>query len=321
MSKSKGKLPDLSARSNTYKSSAKMVNTRFYILFSTLFLSALLGILGFIGSVVGKDATIDLSTSIPEGKSQAEEVAKSFISGEKYSIGYAQSFSEEYDDYSYKSKDALSVDHLTWSRFKKTSVGENHYFTLKMNNADTSVDIENIDKPLVYDLIVVLVKENNEFYLASLPYLVKREVPPTSLFYDYGNEEKVGMLSQLSVAKIEKWAEYWAKDDRLNLQNVTSDDNVNSEYVGLGDFTVNNVKILSGTPLNLGEGGVVTNYNDWLLRVRVSLLHSSGFSTNLDVDITLTNAETSSPLIVAWGEAGIGVLQKGANSKVKSGTS
>ena len=51
------------------------------------------------------------------------------------------------------------------------------------------------------------------------------------------------------------------------------------------------------------------------------MLKLSGFSTNLDVDITLTNAETSSPLIVAWGEAGIGVLPLGANSKVKSGTS
>ena len=314
---SKKKLPDLSARSNTYKSSAKMVNTRFYILFSTLFLSAILGALGFIGSVTGKEA-LDLSDSIPAGKSQAEEVAKSFINGESYTIGFAQAFSEDYDGYSFKSKAPLNVEQITWSRFVKTSVGENHYFTLKLENNDITLDLEAKNLPLVFELIVILIEENNEFYLASLPYLAKREVPPTTLFYDYGDERVLDKLPELSVSKIEKWAEYWAKDDRVNLQNVTTDDSVNNEYVGLGDFTVSDVDILSGTPLNLKDGNIISNYNDWLLRVRVSLTHSSGFSTTLDVDITLTNAETSSPLIVAWGEAGIGVLQKGANSKVKS---
>lgn len=317
---SKKRLPDLSARSNTYKSSAKMVNTRFYILFSTLFLSAILGILGFIGSVTGREA-LDLSDSIPAGKSQAEEVAKSFINGESYTIGFAQSFSEDYDGYSFKSKAPLKVEQLTWSHFKKTSVGENHYFTLKMENNDISLDLESIDSTLVFELIVVLVKENNEFYLASLPYLVKKDLPLTTLFFDYGDEEKMTKLTGLSVEKIEKWAEYWAKDDRVNLQNVTNDDSVNSEYIGLGGFSVSKVSILSGTPLNITDSGVVSNYNDWLLRVRVSMNHSSGFSTTLDVDITLTNAETSSPLIVAWGEPGIGVLERGANSRVKSKTS
>lgn len=317
---SKKKLPDLSARSNTYKSSAKMVNTRFYILFSTLFLSAILGALGFIGSVTGKEA-LDLSDSIPAGKSQAEEVAKSFINGESYTIGFAQAFSEDYDGYSFKSKAQLNVEQITWSRFVKTSVGENHYFTLKLKNNDITLDLESIDSPLVYELTVVLVKENNEFYLASLPYLVKKELPPTTLFFDYGDEEMISNLTGLSVEKIEKWAEYWAKDDRVNLQNVTNDDSVNSEYIGLGGFSVSKVSVLSGTALNKTESGVVSNYNDWLLRVRVSMNHSSGFSTTLDVDITLTNAETSSPLIVAWGEAGIGVLERGANSRVKSGTS
>jgi hypothetical protein len=314
---SKKKLPDLSARSNTYKSSAKMVNTRFYILFSTLFLSAILGALGFIGSVVGKDV-LDLSSSIPAGKSQAEEAAKSFISGKRYTIGFAQSFSENYDEYIYESKEPLNVEQITWSRFKKTDVGENHYFTIKMKNIDNSLGIENSDPPLVFELIVVLVNENNEFYLASLPYLVKKELPPTTLFFDYGNEDILDNLSELSVAKIGKWAEYWASDDRVNLQNVTSDDSVNNEYVGLGNFKATNVEILSGTPLNVEEGNIISNYNDWLLRVRVSLTHSGGFSTTLDIDITLTNAETSSPLIVAWGEAGVGVLEKGANSRVKS---
>lgn len=314
---SKKKLPDLSARSNTYKSSAKMVNTRFYILFSTLFLSAILGALGFIGSVVGKDV-LDLSSSIPGGKSQAEEAAKSFISGNRYTIGFAQSFSEKYDEYLNESKEPLKVEQITWSRFKKTDVGENHYFTIKMKNIDISLDLDNSDPPLVFELIVVLVKENNEFYLGSLPYLVKKELPPTTLFFDYGDEQVLNNLSELSVAKIEKWAEYWASDDRVNLQNVTSDDSVNNEYVGLGSFKVTNVDILSGAPLNVEDGNIISNYNDWLLRVRVSLTHSSGFSTTIDIDITLTNAETSSPLIVAWGEAGVGVLEQGANSKVKS---
>jgi hypothetical protein len=44
---------------------------------------------------------------------------------------------------------------------------------------------------------------------------------------------------------------------------------------------------------------------------------TDGFISNMDVDITLTNATTAEPLIVGWGEAGIGVLSVGSNSREK----
>jgi hypothetical protein len=124
-------------------------------------------------------------------------------------------------------------------------------------------------------------------------------------------------LPPIAFTKIEEWAKYYLEDDRVNLQLVTPDNNPNVEYVGVGGFTSKGVEILSAVTLNNKSDGKVLNYNDWLIRVRVSMENNLGYKNKIDVDITLTDAETAEPLIVAWGEAGVGVLPKGSNSKEK----
>jgi len=313
----KSSLPDLSARSNTYKSSAKLVNTRFYMIFGALLLSALLGLLGFIGNVLSSNDSIDLSTEIPKGKAEAELVAEAFLSGKPYPIDYAKSFNAKYDEFYQVSPVAHKYDDFVWKGFKKYDFGEIHYFYIIKNNPDYDLSISEINEEKVFieELIINLIIDDN-IALAALPFIKKIYIDKTENTYDYGDEDTLSNVPDMVDVKLEEWAKYYLADDRKNLQLVTPDNDVNSEYIGLGGFVSKGVEILSATPLNV-EDGKTLNYNDWLLRVRVAMESTDGFISNMDVDITLTNATTAEPLIVGWGEAGIGVLSVGSNSREK----
>lgn len=313
----KSNLPDLSARSNTYKSSAKLVNTRFYMIFGALLLSALLGLLGFVGNVLSSNDNIDLSTEIPKGRAEAQLVAEAFLSGKPYPIDYAKSFNGKYDEYYQVSPIAYKYDNFVWKGFKKNDYGEIHYFYIIKNNKDFSFSSSDItdEKVFIEELSINLIIDD-KITLAGLPFIKKIYIDKTNNTFDYGDEETLDNIPDMVNERLEEWSKYYLADDRKNLQLVTPDNNVNSEYIGLGGFISKGVEILSATPLNIEDGKAV-NYDDWLLRVRVAMESTDGFTSSIDVDITLTNATTAEPLIVGWGEAGIGVLPVGSNSREK----
>lgn len=314
----KSNLPDLSARSNTYKSSAKLVNTRFYMIFGALLLSALLGLLGFVGNVLSSNDSIDLSSEIPKGRAEAQLVAEAFLSGKPYPIDYAKSFSKHDNEFFTKSNSIYKYDFLVWKGFKKNSYGEVHSFYIMRNNDNYIINEDKISNKIIgIELIVNLIIDNNNIFLASLPYIKKLEIPSTELTFDYGiDDNDISKLSNEALEKINQWATYYLSDDRRNLQLVTPDNRNDVEYYGIGDLNIINYKILSGVVLNV-ENNKIINYNDWLLRVRLTFNNNEGFTNSIDVDVTLTNAETAEPLIVAWGEAGTGVLPVGSNSREK----
>ena len=127
---------------------------------------------------------------------------------------------------------------------------------------------------------------------------------------DYSDHNRVRVEANNQTARqIGRWAVAYASNDEETLLDITGDTDSNNRYVGLGGWQVpdtnRSVQILQAISVNEG---------DQLLRVRVLLEDArveAGENENpyrmyADFDVLVTEPETATPNVVAWGAAGSG---------------
>lgn len=127
---------------------------------------------------------------------------------------------------------------------------------------------------------------------------------------DYSNYGNLRIDANSQTARqVGRWAVAYAENDGEALLTVTGDSNTDHQYVGLGGWTVpdasSSVQILQAISVNEGNQ---------LLRVRVLLeddrtdaeSNENRHRIYTDYDVLVTNPDSATPQIVAWGAAGSG---------------
>lgn len=122
--------------------------------------------------------------------------------------------------------------------------------------------------------------------------------------------------SSATKAQVEKWAQAYATGNGTELALIAGDNNPNSRYEGLGEFTA--VKVTIEETFTTDE--ILANYgaNDpVLVRVKVLLqsTRAQGYSTSSEFDLLVFgNTTRTPPNVVAWGSPGSGpMLTPGIN--------
>lgn len=296
----------VTARMKKHKSSQAVVNGRFYMLFGALIFAAVTGLGSTVAWVTNSPPAPDLTAAQPKGKAVAELTASAYVAGRPLPVPFSASLTPGEGEFNPGDGTPLPVQDLVWSGFERDIVEgiefERHTFELTLLR-----DLENPRVGLdTYQLIVpVIVPTGSSPVLGALPYLTLVNKATNLPAFDYGGASNLPTLPQAIPDRLEDWARYWAADDRARLQASTPDGDTTVEYVGLGGFESSTVEVLGGVPLQNG---------DWLIRARIELNGPTGFTSKVDMDITMTDTASAAPLVVAWGPAGSGVLPVGHNS-------
>ena len=302
-------LPPLTARMRSHKSSQAVVNARFYTLLGTILLAAAAGVFATFAWLGNTPPQPDLLKAQPQGKAVAELTAAAVLAGRPLPVPLASSVSNSDEGITVGNGTPLQVVDLVWSGFTPSVTAgiahERHVFEFT-----TLSDPKNPRSALLaYQMvIIVLVSDNDVPMLGAMPYLLPAAVPSQRLSFDYGAAKNLSKVPESVRSRLTDWATYWASDDRERLQTMTGDGRTTVEYAGLGGFVSEGINVLAAVPQPEGP---------WVLRVRVSLIGPNGFSTEVDMDVTVGEVSNATPQIVAWGPAGSGVLAVGHNSKNK----
>lgn len=163
-----------------------------------------------------------------------------------------------------------------------------------------------------YELQVSVVITDNGPRLAAAPALAPwtaAEASPSGAG-DYSNYGSLKAETNSQTARqVGRWAVAYAEADEDTLLEVTGDPDTSHRYTGLGGWRVadasSSVQILSAISVNEG---------DQLLRVRVLLedTRSNAEKTEqpyrmyADFDVLVSDPESATPSVVAWGAAGSG---------------
>jgi len=300
----------ITARTKQHKSSQAVVNARFYVLFGSLLFAALCGLGATVAWLTNTPPSPDLTAALPRGKAVAELTAAAYISGRNIDVPYSSSLTTSADVIKAGNGNPLPVQDMAWAGFENDVIEnvyfERHFFELTVLR-DPANPRSGVD---AYQLIIpVVLPTNGPPVLGALPYLSSSVPAVDRPAFDYGVSSNLSALPDAVETRLQDWASFWAADDRARLQAATPDGDPSVEYIGLGNFTAEQAEVLAGVRLDSG---------DWLVRARIELTGPSGFGTNVDMDITVTNVSSASPLIVAWGPAGSGVLPIGHNSVSRS---
>ena len=306
----KTKVPLLTARMRSHKSSQAVVNTRFYLIFGSLVIAAAAGLLASFAWMTNSTPQPDLMKAQPKGKAIAELTASAVLAGRPLNVPMAKTVFSSEEGIRVGSGLPMPVVDLVWSGFSKDQI-QNIPYEFHSFEVVSSIDPKNVLAGTVrYTLIVVvLVPENQTPMLGALPYFTLPTESGERIAFDYGGNQFVSKVPASVNSRLEDWASYYASDDRDRLQSTTPDGRTEVEYKGLGGFTSSGVSILGALPQQSGP---------WLLRIRVQLVGANGFNTEVDMDITIDGVNQAAPQIVAWGPAGSGVLAIGHNSIIKN---
>lgn len=108
---------------------------------------------------------------------------------------------------------------------------------------------------------------------------------------------KISLQASNAVGRlVSQWATAYASDDRQGLFDLTGDRQSRS-YYGIGGMTASEATILAVEPAASGGGAVV--------RVRFNLA-SGKFNTPVAYDLLVSDWNTASPRVQAWGASGTG---------------
>jgi hypothetical protein len=306
----KAQLPHLTARMRSYKSSQAVVNARFYAILGALVLSSLCGVFAVMAWLTNTPPAPDLLNAQPRGKAVAELTAAAVIAGRPLPVPLSASVATSDEGVLVGNGTPLQARDLVWGGFvPEVTAGvafERHLFEFivpkEANNSRSGT--------VRYRMtIVVLVPEGEVPMLGALPYIEAAPEPLVRLAFDYGASSGVSQVPEAVSERLVDWATFWASDDRQRLQATTGDGRTEVEYPGLGGFSSTGVSVFAAVPQENGP---------WLLRVRVALSGPNGFTTEVDMDVTISNVNQAAPLVVAWGPAGSGVLPSGTNSRNKA---
>jgi len=264
-----------------------------------LLLAALSGVGALIAWATFEPPEVDAAADVPRGQAMADMIVDSFLSGEQYDL-------PQLDEVNFAPQDPVA--HATdarWDRFERFFIGdtevEEHVYLLhrQVPGEPSSADPEPADELELTELtVLVSVADGAVPAVAALPYLQPvRDSAPQGVA-DYSDFDNAEQVPGEAAERLGRWAQAWARDDHDDLRVLTGDSTTGVRYVGLGQHTATNVRVIQA--LDTGE-------DRWLVRVRVSLESANGSQVDMDLDVTISDA-AGNPRIDGWGPAGAGLL-------------
>ena len=281
------------------RSRLPILQIRLAVVLGTLLFSSIMGLVSTVAWLSNKPEPVDLRGAMAYGRSIAETAAYEWLSGRTISVPTLSNV-----DLPSSSKPLKFTD-LSWEGFARESlptglIYERHTF---LTTIESSNDLGY--KPIKV-MVVVGFPRGQDAYLAALPSFTPLTQVPVNKVFDYSDLETANLPGNV-YEQLVKWAKAYASDERETLKLLAGDSADGIEYVGIGEFNVSNIKVIASVPA--GDTGYGTD--TWLVRVMLTLNNSSGFKTESEMDVTVTEASSGLPRIVGWSGAGAGI--KGAN--------
>lgn len=297
------------------RSRAAVLKVRFWAIFGGLLFSAGVGLFAAVSFLTFEPPVVDVDDAKPRGLAVAELAANDFLFGGGFRIPQIPG---------QDSPEGSSVDvsgPLVWDRFVRYTLPngvpvESHRFLFHRairGASSTTSSGEVIEaKPtlqLMELAVLVAVPDDTNPVLAARPYMTPAVYSDAGLKTDYSDSELAAPLPGGAAEQLGSWGKAWAADDSEKLKLITGDQTPNVRYVGLGGYTLDELRVLSAS-----------EYGDdsFLVRVRIALSGANGSILEMDMDLTVTAASTGLPKVSGWGPAGSG-LRTPADVRVSEG--
>jgi hypothetical protein len=280
------------------RSRLPVLQLRLALVLGSLVLSAVMGIISTIAWIGNKPAPVDLRGAQAYGQAVAQIAAQSWLDGKSVTLPVLESVVIP------PTGPGLPHGPVVWEGFTRESnssglVFERHTFLTTVNGVD-----ENGDPTMTLLRVAVSVAfpGTSQAALAALPSLEPVDDRASDKVFDYSDLELDDLPNEVSPQLVE-WAKAYAADDRANLKQLTGDSAGGVEYVGLGGFVAEEPNVIAALP----AGDTSYGSDTWLLRARIPLQGANGFTSEIEMDLTVVEASSGLPRIVGWGPAGVGL--------------
>jgi hypothetical protein len=308
-----GGLPRLTAVPAA-RSKAAVLKVRFWAILGALFFSAAVGIFAAVSFLTFEPEIVDVEASKPRGLAVAELAAHDFLFGGTLTVPEVQGQNPA---------PGSAVDvagPVVWSSFTRSTFpngvpveSHKYLFHREIREASTTTSTgEVIEGAVTFQLmeltVLVAVPTDVNPVVAAMPHMVPVVYSDLAIKTDYSDSSLVQSLPASAVAQLRAWGESWAKDDSQQLRLLTGDQTANVRYVGLGGYTLAEMRVISA--LEFGD-------DSFLVRIRIALRSANGSILEMDMDLTITSASSGLPKVSGWGPAGSG-LRTPADVRVSS---
>ena len=280
------------------RSRLPVLQLRLALVLGSLVLSAVMGVVSTIAWIGNKPPALDLRGAVAYGRAVAEVAAESWLDGKSVALPVLDGIELPQDG------KMLPHGSVVWEGFTRESlpnglVYERHTFLTTINGVGEDGEP---NLKLLRVAVSVAFPNGAQAVLASLPSLESVDNRSSSKVFDYSDLQTEDIPGSVQ-AQLQKWANAYATDDRSNLQQITGDSTPKVEYVGLGGFIAGTPSVIAALPAGETDYGSDT----WLVRSRVPLSGANGFSSEIEMDLTVVEASSGLPRIVGWGPAGSGL--------------
>lgn len=281
------------------RSRMPLLQIRIALVLGTLLAAALLGVISTVAWMTHRPAPVDLSSVTTYGRGLAEVAVVSWLDGKPIQAG-------SLDSIEFPSRTPLAHGAVAWDGFTRAAlpepsglVYERHRFVTTIAGTDDAG--EPTWRPVAVS-IVVSFPESSRPLISSLPSIEPLDTRNSDKVFDYSDLSTQALPAQAGT-EISRWAGYWASDDRDQLKLTTGDQTTGVEYIGLGGFNADTVRVIAALP----AGNTAYGSDTWLVRIRLAITGANKYSTETEMDLTVVGASTGIPRIVGWGPAGAGL--------------
>lgn len=297
------------------RSKAAVLKVRFWALLLALLFTAGIGLFAAVSFLTFQPEIVDVDDAKPRGLAVAELAANDFLFGGEFLVPQVPG----QDPPSGSTVDVSGP--LVWDRFSRYTLPngtpvESHRFlfhrTLRSGGTTTETGAivnEDVRFQLMDLAVLVAVPLDTNPVLAARPYMTPAVYADAEIIADYSDFELAAPLPAGAAEQIGSWGKAWAEDDSEKLKLLTGDLTANVRYVGLGDYSFQEIRVLSAS--EFAEDA-------FMVRVRIVLGRANGSILEMDMDLTITSASTGLPKVSGWGPAGSG-LRTPADVRVSEG--
>jgi hypothetical protein len=277
------------------RSSLPILRIRLWLVLGTLLLTASIGLFSALAWILDEPPTVDFSDARPLAEGHALAIADAWLNGRATSLPVAEGVDPQFNE---SASGGLyvtikSISPLRWTRSLVTGrTLETQYILVDGLEGDFVVALPFVFTSSGADRVPVL---------AAYPTLLP---PDPSLPAEALEYQDVELLSDDPApsevqTRLEQWGKAYAANDGATLRDLADDTGALAEqYQGLGNMT------LVGPP---SVRAVVTTSKGLVLRVRFALLPDGAPSgLTMDLDVLVTEQNSTKPRIVAWGPPGSG---------------
>jgi hypothetical protein len=294
------------------RSRAAVLKVRFWAVFGALVFSSAVGIFAAVSFLTFKPPVVDVDATKPLGLAVAELAAHDFVTGGALRLPTVPGQDPT------QTAPIESTGPLAWQGFSRYRLPngtpvESHRFLFYRTVQPATPPPTGASVRPVYQLmelsVLVAVPPDTNPILAARPYMEPAVFADAELVTDLTDFRLAAPLPDTALDQIRSWAQAWAADDSEKLKLITGDQTARVRYVGLGGYSLAEIRILSAAKFA---------DDTFLARVRIVLGGANESILEMDMDLTITAASTGLPKVSGWGPAGSG-LRTPADVRVSEG--